>query len=81
MPVSAITSDGQGGLWVTGANRMSPPWYAMHRTRAGVWSRAKIVVGWAWNLARIPGTAAEISVGSAFTTPVVNAEIWAHGAL
>jgi hypothetical protein len=79
-PRGGVISDGKGGLWVAGAYYQSPQWYAMHRTRAGVWSRVAIV-GFASDLAHIPGTTSEVGVGSTFSKTVDKATIWATGAL
>jgi hypothetical protein len=80
----AVVRDGHGGLWLTGvviAANHTGKWYAMHRTAAGAWSRVAITDGSLWDLAHIPGTASEISVGDAFSKTVWNAMIWAYGAL
>jgi hypothetical protein len=76
---NAVTADGRGGLWVTGIDNTGK-WYAMHRTAAGAWTRAAIP-GWSWELAQIPGTTSQLSVGYAFTKNIANAMIWAYGTL
>lgn len=73
----AISSDGRGGLWVTGVGKTGQT-YVMHRTAAGAWSRIAIG-GWIWNLALIPGTTSAVGAGFKNTKTGSDAVVWAYG--
>jgi hypothetical protein len=88
MNVVALTGDGHGGLWVTGANvtpKGAYTFYVVHRTAAGALSR--ITVGPSLtsgvalsSVALIPGTSSVWGAGSVQSrTAGGNAVIWAYG--
>jgi hypothetical protein len=77
--VGDLTSDGRGGLWVTGAGSAGPT-RAMHLSATGHWSstllgKSSHLIG----LSRIPGTTSLLGFGSAYTKLGSNAIIWRHG--
>jgi hypothetical protein len=84
--LDAMTSDGQGGLWMT-AEALSPPdkiWavhLAVSSTGALTWTRQLLDAGggFAYDITLIPGTTSLWAVGSKPATTGSNVAIWADG--
>lgn len=77
-----LTSDGQGGIWLTAEDSSNHSWVA-HRSVAGTWTRT--LIGSApthlLSLALIPGTTSLWGAGSFIKGSGTDAGIWAHGAI
>lgn len=79
-----LTSDGQGGMWLTGVSLANGQTYVMHRTSKGAWSRTAIVStpqGGVRDVTRVPGTSSLWAIGTKAVKTVTNAVIWADGAV
>ncbi|HEY2506251.1 MAG TPA: hypothetical protein VGI58_07025 [Streptosporangiaceae bacterium] len=77
--LSDMTTDGNGGFWFAGRGPGEESW-ALHRSAAGRWSRTLLARGsFVPGIARIPGTASVLAVGSVNTSTGTNAIIWADG--
>jgi hypothetical protein len=75
-PIS-LAPDGRGGIWIS-AQGSSAQW-ALHRTRAGAWSRIRLGPIGILRITLIPGTTSLWGAGSAQANSVANAAVWAHG--
>jgi hypothetical protein len=74
---NTFSSDGRGGLWLTGQSFAFRS-FIIHRSPAGMWSRASIPAALS-DLTLIPGTTSLWAVGFRATKTGSNAAIWAHG--
>jgi hypothetical protein len=76
VPIS-LAPDGRGGIWIS-AQGSSAQW-ALHRTRAGAWSRIRLGPIGDMHITLIPGTTSLWGAGSAEAKTIVNAAVFAHG--
>lgn len=81
--LTAMASDGHGGLWFAGSRSFSgggTPWVA-HRPAAGAWTSRKLASGpgSAFDITHIPGTKSLWAAGNLQTATGADAVVWGKG--